>query len=118
MLCGKSKWEVYRCEFANGRRQWCAMTRADYWSDRYFDSHAEAMAYADERARTLEVIVPRGLSVEDGTVQLNDHGGIWAEIESHNRSVKTSIGYWSVKDCLEEHGAALVVLARGLREEE
>lgn len=31
------------------------MTRADYWSDRYFDTHAEALEYADERARTVEV---------------------------------------------------------------
>ncbi|MCT1450631.1 hypothetical protein [Corynebacterium sp. p3-SID1194] len=50
-----NKWEVYRCSFPNGRRRWCAMTRADYWSDRYFDTHAEAMKYADARARTVEV---------------------------------------------------------------
>lgn len=112
-----SKWEVHRCMFPHGRRQWCAMTRSDYWSDRYFDTWQEAMAYADERARTIEVVVPRGLSVEDGTVKLYDNSGVYADIETHKGGVKTSIGYWSVKDCLEEHGAALVVLARGLKEE-
>lgn len=49
------RWEVFRVSFPNGRRQWCAMTRADYWSDRYFDTFAEAIAYADRRARTVEV---------------------------------------------------------------
>ena len=52
---GKPKWEVFRVGFPNGHRQWCAMTRADYWSDRYFDTFAEAIAYADRRARTVEV---------------------------------------------------------------
>ena len=55
-----NKWEVYQCLSPGGRRQWCAMTRADYWSDRYFDTHAEALEYADARARTVEVVVPRG----------------------------------------------------------
>lgn len=50
-----NKWEVYQCLSPGGRRQWCAMTRADYWSDRYFDTWDEAIEYADRRARTVEV---------------------------------------------------------------
>lgn len=54
-----TRWEVFRVSFPNGHRQWCAMTRTDYWSDRYFDTHAEAIAYADQRARTVEFVVSR-----------------------------------------------------------
>lgn len=53
------RWEVFRVSFPNGRRQWCAMTRTDYWSDRYFDTFTEAIAYADQRARTVEFVVSR-----------------------------------------------------------
>lgn len=54
-----SKWEVFRVAFPNGRKKWCALTASDYWSDRYFDTHAEAVSYADRRARTIELVLPR-----------------------------------------------------------
>lgn len=112
--------------------QWKVFRRVPVWLPDYpwrtvnektretaiFPTWREAMNHADLMARTLEVVVPRGLSVEDGAVDLYDNGGVWADIETHNRAVHTSIGYWSVKDCLEEHGAALIVLARSLKAEE
>lgn len=85
-----NKWEVYRLPFPNGR--WCAMNRADYWSDRYFDTHAEALKYADERARTVEVIVPRG--VQPGcSVQADFENGDlpeWVMLESADGRICTS----------------------------
>lgn len=111
-----NKWEVYRCEFPHGRRQWCAMNRGDYWSDRYFDTHTEAIAYADQRARTLEVVVPPGMKVSSA-VRVTTRGA-FAEIGTHDENASTTVNFDELWTILEDHAAALVVLARGLKEEE
>lgn len=111
-----NKWEVYQCLSPGGRRQWCAMNRSDYWSDRYFDTHAEALAYAYQRARTLEVVVPPGMKVSSA-VRVTT-GGAFAEIGSHDEKALTTVNFDDLWEVLEDHAAALVVLARGLKEEE
>lgn len=52
-----SKWEVFKDNLYP--RQWCALNPGNYQETERFMRHAEALAYADERARTVEVVLPR-----------------------------------------------------------
>lgn len=106
-----NKWEVYRCEFPNGRRQWCAMTRADYWSDRYFDTHAEALAYADERARTVELTVPRRALQEASIEWIYSLGELYEfHLSTSNHRFTTRGATDTDVTALDDHIVALVAL--------
>ena len=41
-----TKWDVFRVPLPNGAFKWCALKSDSYWSDRYFDTHADAINYA------------------------------------------------------------------------
>lgn len=63
-LCGKSKWEVERHPVSAGSAEhvWCAFHNEHDIEEthRHFPTWREALAYADEQARTREVVLPRG----------------------------------------------------------
>lgn len=106
-----NKWEVYRCEFPNGRRQWCAMTRSNYWSDRYFNTQAEAIAYADKQARTVELTVPRH-ALEELWIEWIYSGGELYEfrLSTGNHRFITRGATDADVTALDDHIAALVAL--------
>ncbi|WP_068802084.1 hypothetical protein [Corynebacterium phoceense] len=57
-----SKWKVKKfCDdfFSPGHLEWVAWPKGGWTKCRGFPTHAEAMAYADKRARTREVVLPR-----------------------------------------------------------
>lgn len=106
-----NKWEVYRCEFPHGRRQWCAMTREDYWSDRYFDTHAEAVAYADKRARTIELTVPRRALEKASLEWVYSKGSLYEfQLSTENYRFNTRGATDADVTALDEHIVALVAL--------
>lgn len=106
-----NRWSVYRCSFPNGRRQWCAMTRSDYWSDRYFDTWQEAMVYADERARTVELTVPRR-ALEEVWIEWVYSGGELDEfrLSTGNHRFITRGATDADVTALDDHIVALVAL--------
>lgn len=59
-LCGKPKWEVRRTRSLGN---WKARNH-NAWESRYFDTWREAMDYADRKARTREVVLPRQLNTK------------------------------------------------------
>ena len=69
-----SKWKVRKFRndfFSPGRCEWVAWPDGGWAECRGFRTHAEALAYADKRARTREVVLPR---VGD-TTRLVAHNG-------------------------------------------
>lgn len=63
MLCGKSKWEVERHPVSAGSAEhvWCAFHNEENIEEtcRHFPTWREALAYADQQARAVEVTLPR-----------------------------------------------------------
>lgn len=56
------RWKVKRVRFRTGGwGEWSACIDGMPWM--YFLTHAEALAFADQRARTIEVTLPRKLSL-------------------------------------------------------
>lgn len=50
--------------------RWCVDSPAGvYWGN--YETHAEALAYADQQARTREVVLPRPQLNEDGCVEFD-----------------------------------------------
>lgn len=69
-----SRWKVRKFRndfFSPGRCEWVAWPDGGWAECRGFPTHAEALAYADKRARTREVVLPR---VGD-TTRLVAHNG-------------------------------------------
>lgn len=62
-----SKWKIKKIPnyfFSPDRLEWVAWLEGNWAECRGFRTHAEALAYADKRARTREVVLPR---VNDAT---------------------------------------------------
>ena len=75
MLCGKSKWEVERHPVNAGSAEhvWCAFHSEENIEEthRHFPTWRDALAYADQRARTREVVLPRPQLNEDGKLEFD-----------------------------------------------
>lgn len=77
-LCGKSKWEV--------RRRWSDFYCAYSWDvlnpdgllEGAFTTWREALTYADEQARTVEVTLPRAIKVPDNAGAADWDFGEWS----------------------------------------
>ena len=57
-----SKWKIKKIPnyfFSPDRLEWVAWLEGNWAECRGFPTHAEAIAYADEEARTREVVLPR-----------------------------------------------------------
>lgn len=50
-------------------RRWVAVNRGDLSEIERFSTHAQALAYADEQARTRKVVLPRG--PKSGTLRID-----------------------------------------------
>lgn len=75
MLSGKSKWEVERHPVSAGSTEhvWCAFHNEHDIEEthRHFPTWREALAYADQQARTREVVLPRPQLNDDGKLEFD-----------------------------------------------
>ena len=107
-----SKWKVFKDNIYP--RQWCAFNPGNYAETERFMRHAEALAYADERARTREVVLPRAhaLPTVRHIVQKN---GLVIEFEQ-SRSYPELQPSYLVVEPWERRPLALALLALAEKE--
>ena len=77
-----SKWKVFKDNIYP--RQWCAFNPGNYAETERFMRHAEALAYADERTRTREVVLPRAHALQTGRHTVHRSGLIVEFVRSRS----------------------------------
>ena len=74
-----SKWKVKKfCDdfFSPDHLEWVAWPEGGWTECQAFPTHAEAIAYADEEARTREVVLPRvDFTIQAAVIDLFDEKG-------------------------------------------
>lgn len=86
-LCGKSKWEVRRTRTRGDWEAW----NPDTLEATYYDTWREALAYADKRARTMKITLPR---VTYGDHVVADKGVYSLHVEYVKHMTSIYLGGW------------------------
>lgn len=112
-----SKWQVKKIPnyfFSPDRLEWVAWLDGNWAECRGFRTHAEALAYADERARTRTYVLPRVHALPTGrhTVHRN---GLIVEFKQSRSWTQLKPGYITVEPG-ERRPLALALLALAEKE--
>lgn len=95
-----SRWKVKKfCDdfFSPDYCEWVAWPDVDWSESRAFPTHAEALAYADRKARTREYVLPRqplpltlpGVEDEDALIYVTNgkNGCVYLKDEDHSETL-------------------------------